>query len=92
MPIYLYHCPTCENQKEVIHSMSEVDIPTESTLKNTTCCQAVMKRKITGFNINGDSSPTRLGQLASKRSKAFDKKHELKQRKAEQKRKGLQIM
>ena len=41
MPIYEYNCPKCDatfsNTKTVLHSISELDNPSEETIKEITC-------------------------------------------------------
>lgn len=42
MPTYDYSCTKCGNVKEVFHSISELEIPSEETLEEITCCDRVM--------------------------------------------------
>ena len=37
MPRYSYKCPTCEEIREVFHLISEVNSPSEETVKQITC-------------------------------------------------------
>jgi hypothetical protein len=37
MPEYIYRCPKCGVEREVMHSMSEIDKPSEETQLETSC-------------------------------------------------------
>jgi hypothetical protein len=37
MPVYIYKCKWCGGTKEVVHSITEIDNPSEETLEETTC-------------------------------------------------------
>lgn len=39
MPIYLYECPNCGKQEDVLHSMAEIDNPSEEIQQQTSCCE-----------------------------------------------------
>ena len=46
MPIYRYECPECEEEVEIIHSMSGLDLP------QICKCGFVMKRLVSTFSFS----------------------------------------
>lgn len=39
MPIYVYECQNCGKCEDVLHSMAEIDNPSEDTQKQISCCE-----------------------------------------------------
>jgi tRNA A37 threonylcarbamoyladenosine modification protein TsaB len=37
MPVYVYRCSKCKKEKEVVHSIKEIDEPTEELINGITC-------------------------------------------------------
>lgn len=66
MPNYIYKCKACGGEKEVFHSISEIDNPTEETLQETSCpfdrdCEVSWRDKL-GIELP-DESDLRLRRV-----------------------------
>jgi len=80
MPTYNYYCINCDEYKEITHSMSECDQPSEATIAQCTCyCGRKMKRQLSipslltfgrgTYDKGGLKSKDERQQAFSKRSK-----------------------
>jgi predicted nucleic acid-binding Zn ribbon protein len=78
MPFYTYRCK-CGKEKEVMHSMSEVDNPSKKTLKEITCHKTVMSRVPQIPQLMGASGGTfkKEGELLKDKQKQRQKRSSL---------------
>jgi predicted nucleic acid-binding Zn ribbon protein len=72
LPTYDYICDICKTEKEVLHSMDELQNPKENTKKEITCCNQLMHRTFNvghgGYAVFGSSTPEQKQKALKKRA------------------------
>ena len=99
MPTYVYRCPRCEEEREIFHKMSEIDLPTEDVIRQTSCdgkncvCKPdglrwVKIPQVVAFNsFSSLSTPDKTALLKKRATDHYNK--EIKERKVELTRKAM---
>ncbi len=92
MPIYEYKCPFCDKVKDVLHTMAELDNPSNKTLEQITCnantCEHESQAGVNGTLWQRQVTQVAMGKFAGMNNE--QKKNFLKKRSSDHFKKEIE--